>query len=97
MYAVIFRAKTGVQNQEYTHTVTKMRALAFEKYGCLDFIAVTEGSQEIAISYWPSEQAILDWKKDPEHIAAQNLGKKSFYQNYQVEVVEIKRQYQFNR
>ncbi|TDR75022.1 hypothetical protein [Photobacterium lutimaris] len=52
MFAVIFRAKTGNQDSQYAEMVAVMRELAFEKYGCLDFIAVTEGEQEIAMSYW---------------------------------------------
>lgn len=97
MFAVIFRAKTGQQDQDYIDTVNKMRELAFEKYGCLDFIAVTEGGEEIAISYWPSEQAILAWKSDPEHHQAQVLGREKWYQAYSVEIVEIKRKYSFEQ
>lgn len=97
MYAVIFRAKAGQQNQAYIDTVNKMRELAFTKYGCLDFIAVTEDDNEIAISYWPSEEAILAWKSDPEHHQAQMLGQKKWYESYIVEVVEIMRKYSFNK
>ncbi|MCE2593642.1 antibiotic biosynthesis monooxygenase [Motilimonas cestriensis] len=96
MYAVIFRAKPGIQDDEYSKTVANMRELAFEKYGCLDFVAVTEGDQEIAISYWESEQAIKQWKSDSEHALAQELGRTKWYESYIVQVVEIKREYQFN-
>lgn len=96
MFAVIFRAKTGVQDQEYIATVAKMRELAFERYGCLDFIAVTEGCDEVAISYWPDEEAIRKWKSDSEHTLAQQLGRTKWYESYVVQVVEIKRQYEFN-
>jgi len=34
-----------------------MSELAFKEYGCLDFISVTEGKQEIAIFYWETEDA----------------------------------------
>ncbi len=51
MYAVIFRAKSGIQDDEYVNTVAKMRELAFEKYNCQDFLAVQEGDQEVAISH----------------------------------------------
>lgn len=95
MFAVIFKAKTGQQDQNYIDTVNKMRELAFSKYGCLDFIAVTEGDTEIAISYWESEQDVLAWKNDPEHHLAQALGQEKWYQSYSVEVVEIKRKYRF--
>ncbi|WP_440873976.1 antibiotic biosynthesis monooxygenase family protein [Thalassotalea sp. PLHSN55] len=95
MFAVIFRAKAGSQDQEYGDMVAKMRTLAFEKYGCIDFVAATENEQEIAISYWPDEESIIRWKKDAEHGLAQSLGREKWYQSYQVDVVEIKRSYQF--
>lgn len=96
MFAVIFRAKPGIQDERYSQTVTRMRELAFEKYGCLDFISATEGDQEIAISYWPDEQSIVQWKSDSEHAVAQQLGREKWYDGYTVQVVEIKRQYTFS-
>ncbi|NVK26145.1 MAG: antibiotic biosynthesis monooxygenase [Gammaproteobacteria bacterium] len=96
MYAVIFRAKTGVLDEEYGKTVAKMRELAFEKYGCIDFIAVTEGKDEIAISYWKDEASIRNWKSDSEHALAQEYGRDKWYESYIVQVVEVKREYAFN-
>lgn len=95
MYAVIFRAKAGVQDQDYSTMVAKMRELAFSDYGCIDFVAVTEGDDEIAISYWPDEASILKWKQDSEHAIAQQLGREKWYRWYSVEVVEVKRFYRF--
>lgn len=95
MYAVIFRAKSGLQDAQYGKTVAGMRELAFERYGCLDFIAVTDAEQEIAISYWESEDAIRAWKSDPEHALAQEYGRAMWYESYIVQVVEIKREYKF--
>lgn len=96
MFAVIFKAKIKNLDEQYSQTAIKMRDLAFEKYGCLDFVAVSEGEQEVAISYWPDEQSILAWKQDPEHLLAQQQGQKDWYGSYTVEVVEIKRQYSSN-
>ncbi|MGX9418973.1 antibiotic biosynthesis monooxygenase family protein [Vibrio sp. RC27] len=95
MFAVIFKAKVGVQDEQYSETVTIMRDLAFNKYGCLDFIAVSEGEQEIAISYWDSEDDIRRWHMDAEHSVAQQLGRDQWYKSYIVEVVEIHRRYTF--
>ena len=95
MFAVIFRAKAGEQDASYSEMVGRMRDLAFSKYGCIDFIAVTEGEQEVAISYWPDEQAIQAWKNDPEHALAQQAGREKWYQSYTVQVVEVKREYSF--
>ncbi|MFV7783647.1 antibiotic biosynthesis monooxygenase family protein [Shewanella marisflavi] len=94
MFAVIFKAKVAHFDARYSKMAAQMRQLAMEKYHCQDFIAVTEGEQEIAISYWRSEADILAWKQDSEHRVAQQLGRQAWYKSYQVEIVEIKRQYQ---
>lgn len=96
MFAVIFKAKVGTQNAQYSETVAAMRDLAFNKYNCQDFIAVTEGEQEIAISYWLSQTDIQNWHKDAQHVIAQRLGREKWYSAYTVEVVEIKRSYSFD-
>ena len=95
MYAVIFRARTDRPDPNYDEMVAQMRRLAFERYGCRDFIAVTEGDREIAISYWDDEEAIRAWKNDPDHALAQQRGRDSWYAGYTVQVVEIKREYSF--
>jgi len=59
------------------------------KYGCKEFTAVTEGSQEIAISHWESLEQIKAWKANSEHIKAQELGKSKWYSDYKVEIVEV--------
>ncbi len=93
MFAVIFKAKTGKLDPQYSETVAAMRELAFNEYNCQDFLAVTEGDQEIAISYWLSESDIKNWHNDSRHAVAQKLGKEKWYASYSVEVVEIKRRY----
>jgi heme-degrading monooxygenase HmoA len=93
MFAVIFKAKTGKQDNQYSDTVNVMRDLAFEKYNCKDFIAVTEGKQEIAISYWDNEDDIRRWHADSQHAVAQKLGQEKWYTSYAIEVTEIKRSY----
>ena len=71
-----------------------MSKLAIEKYACSEFVSVTESDQEISISYWYNLSDITEWKQDAEHLAAQELGKSAWYSEYQVQVVEIIREYQ---
>lgn len=85
-FAVIFRATLAQPDEDYAATAQRLRALAFEKYGCLDFYAVTDAGQEIAVSYWPSLEHIAAWKADPEHLAAQARGRGRWYASYSVEV-----------
>ena len=94
MYAVIFKATTKNLDDEYFRTAEKLRELAFNKYGCLDFVAVTEGDEEITISYWETMQQIHNWKNDPEHRFAQQAGIKKWYKSYRVEICEVNRFYQ---
>lgn len=93
MYAVIFRATVGELDQEYAEVIERMKALAFEEYDCLEFFALMEGEKRIAISYWESEEDILKWKKNIEHLAAQRRGAEKWYASYTVQVAEIQREY----
>ncbi|MCW8857551.1 MAG: antibiotic biosynthesis monooxygenase [Kangiella sp.] len=93
MYVVIFKAKVRQFDEQYSEMADRMRELALTEFGCLEFNAVTEGDQEIALSYWPSEEHIKAWKQHPEHLAAQQLGKQHWYESYSVEIAEIKRSY----
>lgn len=94
MYAVIFKAKINILDEAYSKTASRMRELAINEYGCCEFISVMEGDQEISISYWKELGDIIKWKQNIEHIAAQKLGKSSWYRSYQVQVVEIVREYE---
>ena len=93
MYAVIFKAEIKQLDTTYSETAQRMRELAMSNYGCTEFIAVTEGDQEIAISYWESLEQITAWKKDAEHLVAQQQGQSTWYQSYRVQVTEILREY----
>jgi heme-degrading monooxygenase HmoA len=93
MYAVIFRAEINELDEAYADMAARMRDLAMQKYGCVEFTAMTEGKQEIAISYWDDQEQIKAWKQDPEHRKAQKLGRSKWYKSYRVQVVEIIRDY----
>ncbi|MCP5005720.1 MAG: antibiotic biosynthesis monooxygenase [Planctomycetes bacterium] len=93
MYAVIFRAEINDLDKSYSEMAAKMRDLAINKYGCIEFTSATEGMQEIAISYWLHLEQIKQWKQDAEHLVAQELGRLKWYKSYRVQVVEILREY----
>ena len=93
MYVVIFKATIAEFDDEYFKTAAKLKALAFSKYGCIDFVSVTEGNEEIAISYWQNKQQIHAWKNDPMHSLAQKSSREKWYQSYRVEICEMKKSY----
>lgn len=93
MYAVIFHAKLKHRDKTYDKTTEALRKLAFEKYGCLDFINMGKDERELSISYWKSKEDIQAWKHDPEHRAAQTLGQTRWYKTYSVQIVKVEKQY----
>lgn len=93
MFVVIFRAKVRSTDSEYSQVAAKMRELALGQFGCLEFAAVTEGADEIALSYWPSEAHIRTWKAHADHVLAQQLGRERWYESYTVQVAEVTREY----
>jgi len=92
VYVVIFRAKARRFDQEYSELTARMRELALGEFGCLEFHAVTEGPDEVALSYWPDEESIRAWKANAEHLVAQRLGRERWYESYVIQVAEIKRE-----
>ncbi len=93
MYVVIFRATIRGLDEEYSQIAAKMRNLALSRFGCLAFHTVMEGRNEVALSYWPNEEAIRAWKAHPEHILAQRAGRERWYASYSVQVATVTREY----
>ena len=95
MYVVIFRAKVRTLDDEYFRVAARMRELALTQFGCVEFQSVSEGNDEISLSYWADEASILAWKKHAEHVIAQQLGRERWYESYRVEIAAITRRYQY--
>ena len=89
MYVVIFKAEIKELDDNYVNTAYKLRELA-KSYGCSRFESFATDKQEIALSYWPDRESIRRWGADPEHQAAQALGKSRWYTSYSVEIAELK-------
>ena len=67
MYVVIFKAKVAELDDEYFQMTERLKDLAFKKYGCQDFVSVTEDDQEIAEqSYIVADAMIVAAKKDTD-------------------------------
>ena len=73
-----------------------MRELAMQQYGCIEFVSVTEGDEEISISYWRDLDQIKRWKENPEHVQVQKIGKTRWYRSYRVQITEVLREYHQN-
>lgn len=93
MYVVIFRATIRQLDSEYAAVAARMRELALTEFGCIEFQALTGGSAEVALSYWPDQESIRAWKLHPEHVLAQQQGQQKWYDAYTVQIAHIEREY----
>ena len=100
-YAVIFSSTlTGNDIGGYYETANEIEELAKQQDG---FVGIESGSRTkdtkfgITISYWKDLTSISKWKSNAKHIVAQRLGKKVWYQNYQLRIAKVEREYGFEK
>ncbi len=93
MYVVIFRARIRELDAEYSALAAQLRELALKQFGCLEFQAVSEGRDEVALSYWPDPDSIRAWKRQADHLIAQGKGRSRWYESYSVQVAQVEREY----
>lgn len=72
----------------------RMVELAAQQPGFLGVESVrgTDGFG-ITVSYWSSAEAISAWKADVEHLVAQEMGKRAWYEHYELRVAKVERAY----
>ena len=70
----------------------RMEELAAQQPGFLGVESAREGLG-ITVSYWESEAAIVAWKRNTEHLAAQERGRGEWYAAYRTRVCRVEREY----
>ena len=93
-YAAIFTSLRSPVDQGYGEMADRMAQLASLQAGYLG----TESSRDaqgfgITVSYWESEQAIHEWKHNPEHQIAQEKGHTTWYQHFELRIAKVERAY----
>lgn len=93
-YAVVFTSQRDAPDPDYAVTAARMAELAVQQAGYLGVESVrTEDGAGITVSYWASEAAIADWKRQVEHAAARDRGRRDWYRHYRVRVARVERDY----
>lgn len=95
-YAVIFTNTRTKDDYGYTEMAGKMKRLAREQPGFLDFESA-RSELGITISYWKNLEAIAQWKENIDHLVAQEKGKEQWYSWYKVRICLVEREYDFGR
>lgn len=94
-YAVVFaNQRTAVDDTGYETTAERMAELAATMPGYLGLESTRdEAGFGITVSYWESEAAIRHWKAQAEHEHAQQQGKSTWYEHYELRIAKIERAY----
>lgn len=93
-YAVIFTSTRTPSDHGYEAMAKRMVELALSQEGCLGAESVRDQrGVGITVSYWQTEEAILAWKTNSEHLLAQTLGKTEWYDHYEVRIAKVERAY----
>jgi heme-degrading monooxygenase HmoA len=93
-YAVIFSSLRTFGDNGYGQMAERMMELAKEQPGYLG-VESARGADGfgITVSYWESEEAIRNWKKNAEHLIAQETGIRHWYEHYELRIAKVERAY----
>ena len=93
-YAVIFSSQRIEGDDGYGKMAERMMELAAQQPGFLG-VECVRGADGfgITVSYWSSAKAISSWKINVEHLAAQEMGKREWYEHYELRVAKVERAY----
>ena len=93
-YAVIFTSLRTAGDRGYSSMAEKMELLAAQQPGFLGIeSARTPDGLGITVSYWKDPASIAGWKANAEHQVAQQTGKSTWYQDFQLRVAKVEREY----
>jgi heme-degrading monooxygenase HmoA len=97
MIAVLFEADAVPKYQaRYLQLAGELRPeldnikgfISIERFQSLS----TEG-KILSLSWWENEEAVLEWKKNMRHQAAQKEGQQTIFAHYRIRVVNVLREY----
>ena len=93
-YAAIFSSSRTSADNGYDQMAARMAELASRQSGFLGMESVRDATGlGITVSYWVSLEAIADWKANVEHVAAQQMGKRVWYEHYELRIARVERAY----
>ena len=94
----IFRSlRTDHSGDEYEEWSKRMDHLVATMPGYIGHASFRDDAtgRGVTISYFRSMAELVAWKHVPEHLEAQGLGRTAFYTEYQIEVADIVRHYEW--
>ncbi|MGQ9450357.1 antibiotic biosynthesis monooxygenase family protein [Leclercia sp. TB492] len=97
MIAVLFEARAQPAHQaRYLQLAAELKPLLADIDGFIDierFQSLTNDGKILSLSWWRDEEAILKWKQNVFHQAAQAEGRASIFASYRIRVAQVVRDY----
>lgn len=98
MVVVVFRSRLMDDPGDYQKRAERMLELARGMPGFISFKAFTaQDGERVSVSEWESLEHVRAWREHPEHREAQRLGRERYYQEYNVQVLELAGSARFTR
>ena len=95
-YAVIFTSLRTDLEEGYGATSARMIELAAQQPGFLGVESARDADGlGITVSYWESEEAIANWRRNAEHRVAQANGLEKWYAEFFTRVAKVERARRF--
>ena len=87
--------RTAEHDDEYHEMAARMEELVAAQPGFLSMMSVRDPvtRKGITVAFFEDDAAVLAWKAHPEHAEAQRRGIAAFYDDYEVTVADVRRQY----
>ena len=97
-YAVIFTSTRTDVDDGYGQMSATMVELASRQPGFLGVESARDADGlGITVSYWESEEAIANWRRNAEHQIAQSYGREQWYSAFVTRVAKVERAREFTR
>ncbi|MCW1876259.1 antibiotic biosynthesis monooxygenase [Erwinia sp. INIA-01] len=97
MIAVLFEADvTPAQQARYLQLAAELKPLLADIEGFISierFQSLTTEGKILSLSWWQNEVAVLQWKRNVIHKAAQEEGRKSIFAFYRIRIMQLAREY----
>ena len=97
-YVVIFTSKLAASDIEYQEMNDALYGALAKQQGYISHQSFrNDEGVGCSASYWESLEDLKKWKELPLHLKAQQLGREKWYENYQVKICEVQKEYKWEK
>lgn len=99
MVLIVARSRIRAEHaQRYYALVDRLGAIAQSMPGFISWKAYyAEDGERVSIHEWESPEQLRAWREHPDHLEAQALGRRDFYEEFTIDVCENPRTTRFVR